>query len=58
MKWDMPGLKIKGTHWYAKIGNMDIKDEKGNMKWDTKEEAEKAAWKFVENLNFKRYRGF
>lgn len=58
MKWDMPGLKIKGTHWYAKIGNMDIKDEKGNMKWDTKEEAEKAAWQFVENLNFKRYKGF
>lgn len=55
MQWNMPDLAIKGTHWYAKIGNTDIQDEKGNMKWDTKQEAEKAAEWFVRRLNAKRY---
>lgn len=55
MQWNMPDLHIKGTHWYAKIGNLDIKDEKGNMKWDTKAEAEAAAEMFVRKLNAKRY---
>lgn len=55
MKWDMPDLRVKGTHWYAKIGNRDVKDKDGNMKWDTKEEAEKAAEWFVTELNYKRY---
>jgi hypothetical protein len=55
MRWDMPDLEIKGVHWYAKIGNIDIKDEKGNMKWNTKSEAEEAAKWFVEQLNYRRY---
>ena len=55
MKWDMPGLEIKGTHWYAKIGNEDVRDEKGNMKWNTKEEAEEAARWFCQQLNYKHY---
>ena len=33
----------KGTHWYAKIGVIDVVDKEGNMKWDTKEEAERAS---------------
>lgn len=55
MKWDMPDLRIKGTHWYAKIGNRDVKDKDGNCKWDTIEEAHKAAEWFVEELNLRRY---
>ena len=55
MRWDMPDLKIKGTHWYAKLGRFDVKDKDGNMKWDTKEEAEKAAEWFVDQQQYKRY---
>lgn len=28
-----------GTHYYAKIGNMDVIDEYGNHKWDSYDEA-------------------
>lgn len=56
MQWNMPDLNIKGTHWYAKIGNTDIVDKDGNMKWNTKAEAEKAAeWFIYTKLQFKRY---
>lgn len=54
MQWDMPGI-TKGKHWYAKIGNRDVKDKDGNMKWDTKAEAEKAAEWFCNYLNYKTY---
>lgn len=54
MQWDVPGV-TKGQHWYAKIGNMDVKDKDGNMKWDTKEEAEEAAKWFCQELNWKTY---
>ena len=47
MQWNMLGNT--GEHWYAKIGKRDIVDEHGNMKWDTKSEAEKAAKWFIEN---------
>lgn len=53
-KWDMDWLTVKGTHWYAKIGNLDVKDKDGNMKWNTKEEAEDAARWFCQELNWKR----
>ena len=56
MQWDVPGLP-KGKHWYAKIGNMDVKDKQGNMKWNTKEEAEAAAAWFCQKLNWKTYYG-
>lgn len=56
MQWDVPGFP-KGEHWYAKIGNLDIKDKDGNMKWNTKEEAEKAAEWFCQELNWKTYFG-
>ena len=59
MQWNMPDLNMKGTHWYAKIGKLDIVDEHNNMKWDTKEEAEKAAEWFIRNkISFKRYTTF
>ena len=45
MQWGLPGNK--GKHWYAKVGNLDIRDEGGNMKWDTKVEAEQAAEWFL-----------
>lgn len=43
IKWE------NGSHWYAKIGNIDIIDEYGNQKWNTKKEAEKAVKEFLEN---------
>lgn len=47
MQWGLP--HNKGKHWYAKIENMDIRDEVGNMKWDSKKEAEEAAKWFIEH---------
>lgn len=43
MKWP------NGKHWYAKIGDLDVKVD-GQMKWDTKQEAEEAVKKFVRSL--------
>lgn len=57
IKWDMPDLNIKGKHWYAKIGKLDIIDEHNNMKWNTKEEAQKAAEWFIKNkVSLNRYK--
>lgn len=56
MQWEVPGYP-KGEHWYAKIGNMDVRDKDGNMKWNTKEEAMKAAEWFCQELNWKSYFG-
>lgn len=36
-----------GKHFYAYIGNMEIRDENGNIKWNTREEAERQAEKYV-----------
>ena len=47
MQWNMLGNR--GTHWYAKIEKRDIYDEQGRMKWDTKDEAVKAAEWFIKN---------
>lgn len=38
-----------GFHWYAKVGNLDIVDEHNNQKWNTEEEAHKAAEWFINN---------
>lgn len=32
-----------GTHFYATVGNMTVYDDKGNMKWNTEEEAKRWA---------------
>ena len=37
-----------GEHWYAKIGKLDITDKDNNQKWNTKEEAKKAAEWYIE----------
>ena len=42
------------TDWYAKIGKRDVYDSEGNMKWDTKDEAEKAAKWFLEEKLVKK----
>ena len=39
-----------GKHWYAKLGKIDIVDEFGNQKWNTKKEAEIAAENYIKNL--------
>lgn len=50
--WALPEEKPRfiqwpgGTHYYAKIGDEDIVVD-GKQKWDTKEEAEEAAKKFM-----------
>ena len=36
-----------GKHWYVKLGNMDIVDEFGNQKWNTREEAEEIVQKYM-----------
>lgn len=41
IKW--PG----GKHWYAKIKNIDVVDEKGNQKWDSYNDAVVAAHNYL-----------
>jgi len=47
-------IKIKkwdgGTHYYAKIGKMDVIDKEGNQKWNTRWEAQQAAEEELNNL--------
>lgn len=47
MQWNMLGNT--GEHYYCKIGKYDVFDSHGNMKWNTKKEAEQAAKWFLEN---------
>mgnify|MGYP003302345852 CR=1 FL=1 len=47
MQWNMFGNK--GKHWYATIEKRDVLDKDGNMKWNTRAEAEKAAKWFIAN---------
>lgn len=48
------GIKIsrwfEGKHYYAKVGQYDVKDDYGNLKWNTVKEAEKWAKKFKKKL--------
>lgn len=46
MQWGL--IDNKGEHWYAKICNRDVIDKDGNMKWNTKAEAERAAEWFID----------
>jgi len=43
-KW--PG----GAHFYAKVGNIDVVDTEGNVKWNARWEARKAAVDFLRTL--------
>lgn len=36
-----------GTHYYARIGIIDVVDEHGNMKWNTPKQAERAVEEFM-----------
>ena len=36
-----------GKHWYAKIGHEDIVDENGNQKWESRVDAEAAAYWYI-----------
>ena len=47
MQWNLLGNK--GEHWYAKVGKRDVYDKDGNLKWNTRAEAEKAAQWFLDN---------
>ena len=38
-----------GQHWYAKIGDTDIRVD-GEMKWDSREEAEEAVKKYLRSI--------
>ena len=39
-----------GYHIYAKVGKLDVVDESGNQKWNTRQEAEDAArWYIAKN---------
>lgn len=38
-----------GTHWYARIGDVDVRDCIGEMKWNTHKEAERAVEWFRKN---------
>lgn len=39
-----------GRHWYAKIGKLTVEDEEGNVKWNLKSLAIKAANRFFRSL--------
>lgn len=45
-----------GSHWYAKVGNIDVVDVFGNQKWDTKDEAIKWAKMFINCGELKYYK--
>lgn len=40
-----------GSHYYAKIGNVDVIDDFGNVKWNTEKRAREVALKFMHDLN-------
>lgn len=48
------GIRIlkwpQGKHYYAKVGNRDVEDNKGNCKWNTAKQAEKWAKKFQKRI--------
>lgn len=56
MRWNisLDGFGIRGDHWYAKVGNNDVCDSEGNMKWDTLDEAKAAARWFIDRINVKK----
>lgn len=53
MKWDIPGMHIRGTHYYAKVGKYDVIGPDGSMKWDTESEAMRAGMWWVDEYNRK-----
>jgi hypothetical protein len=54
-KYTIKDIKIKkwwgGKHYYAKVGNIDVKDDDGNVKWNTEQYAYDMSVKFMNFLN-------
>ena len=52
-RYSFDDIRIKkfddGTHYYAYIGDAQVRDENGALKWDTEEDARKAAEKYRYN---------
>lgn len=40
-----------GLHYYARIGNMTVEDDRGKVKWNTHQEAKRQALLFLEKTN-------
>lgn len=40
-----------GSHFYAKIGDLDVVDNDGNVKWNTEKRAREVALQFIQTLN-------
>lgn len=58
MKWDIPGMSIRGTHYYAKVGKFDVIGPDGAMKWNTEVEAIEAGQWWVDEYNRKAAKDF
>ena len=58
MKWDIPGMSIRGQHYYAKVDKFDVIGPDGSMKWDTESEAINAGKWWVDEYNRKAARDF
>lgn len=43
-----------GRHYYAKVGNIDVIDDDGNVKWNTEEYAYDMAVKYMNQLNLNK----
>lgn len=54
-KYTSKDIKINkwfgGKHFYAKISEIDVVDEFGNVKWNTEDDATNAAEKYIKKLN-------
>lgn len=40
-----------GRHWYAKVGDFEVKDDSGDNKWNTEKYAYSVAKKFMDKIN-------
>lgn len=40
-----------GKHWYAKVGDFEVKDDSGDNKWNTEKYAYLIAKKFMNKIN-------
>ena len=40
-----------GSHYYAKVGKIDVIDDDGNVKWNTEKRAREIALKYMHDLN-------
>lgn len=57
MKWNIPGMSIRGTHYYAKVDKFDVIGPDGSMKWNTESEALRAGRWWVDEYNRKASEG-